>query len=171
MSRVYGLALLLSIASGMLFGLLPARQIWRTDAARVMKGAPVPFSFATSPCAIFCSACRSRCARCWSPPRSWPLRGMQHSLHAPIGFQPQGAMLASTDMQMAGYSEKDSLPMQKRMLERLSAFPASPLPVSSATRRSAEAAAPAPSIAKALRSSLRLTLRLAQSTSPSRQAT
>ena len=50
-------------------------------------------------------------------------RGMQHSLHAPIGFEPQGAMLASTDMQMAGYSDKDSLAIQKRMLERTLGVP------------------------------------------------
>ncbi len=40
-ARVYGIAVLLSIASGMLPGLLPARQIFRTDALQAMKrGAP-----------------------------------------------------------------------------------------------------------------------------------
>jgi predicted permease len=51
------------------------------------------------------------------------LRGMQRSLHAPIGFQPQGAMLASADMLMAGYSNDAALPLQKRMVEEALATP------------------------------------------------
>ena len=43
--RIFALALLLSIASGVLFGLLPARQIWPTDAARVMRGRSSPVLF------------------------------------------------------------------------------------------------------------------------------
>ena len=40
-ARVYLIALLLSLASGVLPGLHPARQIWRTDAMQAMKsGAP-----------------------------------------------------------------------------------------------------------------------------------
>ena len=30
------------------------------------------------------------------------LRGMVRSLHAPIGFEPEGAMLAEENLQMAG---------------------------------------------------------------------
>src|SRR4029077_1078515 len=44
------------------------------------------------------------------------LRGMERSLHAPLGFQPQGVMLAGTDLTMAGYKEEQFLPVQKRML-------------------------------------------------------
>jgi predicted permease len=50
-------------------------------------------------------------------------RGMQHSLHAPMGLQPRGAMLASTLMQMAGYSDVASLPLQKRMVDEALATP------------------------------------------------
>jgi hypothetical protein len=45
------------------------------------------------------------------------LRGMQRSLVAPLGFQPKGALLARSDMHMAGYTDDASLRMQKRMLE------------------------------------------------------
>jgi predicted permease len=116
-ARIYALALLLSIASGVLFGLLPARQIWQTDAASVMKGstaAPALFRRFTlrdlllgvqiAVCTLLLTA--SLVA----------LRGMQRSLHAPVGFRPQSAMLASTDMQMAGHSNDESLVLQKRMV-------------------------------------------------------
>ncbi|HEY2469248.1 MAG TPA: hypothetical protein VGI45_15610, partial [Terracidiphilus sp.] len=51
------------------------------------------------------------------------LRGMQHSLHAPMGFRPQGVLLASSDMLMAGYSNDAALPLQKRMLNEALATP------------------------------------------------
>jgi predicted permease len=122
-ARVYGLALLLSIASGVLFGMLPARQVWRTDAARVIRATAAPVLFRRftlrdlllgvqiAPCTLLVTA--SLVA----------LRGMQRSLHAPIGFEPQGAMLASTDLQMAGYSNDAALPLQKRMLQEALATP------------------------------------------------
>ena len=121
--RVYGLALLLSLASGILFGLLPARQIWQTDAARVMKGAPGPVLFRHFTLRDLLLGLQIALCTLLVTASLVAARGMQHSLHAPIGFEPQGAMLASTDMQMAGYSDKDSLVIQKRMLERTLAIP------------------------------------------------
>ena len=121
--RVYGLALLLSLASGILFGLLPARQIWQTDAARVMKGAPGPVLFRHFSLRDLLLGLQIALCTLLVTASLVAARGMQHSLHAPIGFEPQGAMLASTDMQMAGYSDKDSLVIQKRMLERTLGIP------------------------------------------------
>jgi predicted permease len=121
--RVYGLALLLSLASGILFGLLPARQIWQTDAARVMKGAPGPVLFRHFNLRDLLLGLQIALCTLLVTASLVAARGMQHSLHAPIGFEPQGAILASTDMQMAGYSDKDSLVIQKRMLERTLGIP------------------------------------------------
>jgi len=42
-------------------------------------------------------------------------RGMQRSLHAPLGFQPDGVVSAETDLHMAGYTDQSSLVVQKRM--------------------------------------------------------
>lgn len=121
--RVFGLALLLSLASGILFGLLPARQIWQTDAARVMKGAPGPVLFRHFNLRDLLLGLQIALCTLLVTASLVAARGMQRSLHAPIGFEPQGAILASTDMQMAGYSDKDSLVTQKRMLERTLGIP------------------------------------------------
>ena len=48
--RVYTVALLLCLGSGILFGLLPARQIWRTDAAQVMKSGASTIAIARRYC-------------------------------------------------------------------------------------------------------------------------
>ncbi len=122
-ARVYGLAVLLSLASGLLFGLLPARQIWQTDAARVMRGTAALVLFRRFTLRDFLLGVQIALCTLLVTASLVAARGMQRSLHAPIGFEPQGAMLASTDMQMAGYSDKDSLVIQKRMLEEAHGTP------------------------------------------------
>ncbi len=120
--RVYGIAVALAALSGILPAVLTARQIWRTDAMQAMKtGGQVVFrrmsardvllGFQVAVCALLvtCSLVG--------------LRGMARSLHAPLGFTPQGAMLVSTEMKMAGYSDASSLPVQKRMLEDAARIP------------------------------------------------
>ena len=36
-AKVYAVALVLSLGSGVLFGLLPARQVWKTDVLQAIK--------------------------------------------------------------------------------------------------------------------------------------
>jgi predicted permease len=51
------------------------------------------------------------------------LRGMARSLHASFGFHPQGVTLVDADLQLAGYSDQQALPVQKRMLEEAAQIP------------------------------------------------
>ncbi len=89
--RVYLIALLLTFASGILPGLLPARQVWQTDAMQAMKSVGPGTGLLRRPtlrdlllviqitlCALLVTA--SLVA----------LRGMIHSLRAPFGFVPEG---------------------------------------------------------------------------------
>jgi predicted permease len=122
-ARVYGIAILLAVASGVLPALLTARQIWKTDAMHAMKpgGAQGVFRKFTvrdlllglqvALCALLVT-----CALVG-------LRGMTRQLHAPIGFQPEGTVLAETEMNMAGYSDAASLPLQKSILEEAARIP------------------------------------------------
>ena len=123
-ARVYAIALLLSALSGVLPGLIPARQIWRTHAMQAMKsGAPIAglsrrltlrdllLGVQITLCALLVTASLVS------------LRGMERSLHAPIGFVPQGAVLAEADMHMAGYSDSSALPVQRRMIEAAERIP------------------------------------------------
>ena len=122
-ARVYAFALLLSLTSGILFGLLPARQIWQTDAAGVMKGTAAPALFRRFTVRDLLLGTQIALCTLLVTASLVALRGMQRSLHAPMGFEPQGAMLVSTDMQMAGYSATASLPLQKRMVDEALATP------------------------------------------------
>jgi predicted permease len=103
--RVYGIAVLLAAASCVLPAILTARQIWQIDAMQVMKGATqtvfrrmtardLLLGLQVALCALLVT-----CALVG-------LRGMNRQLHAPIGFQPEGVVLAQTEMKMAGYSTR-----------------------------------------------------------------
>lgn len=120
----YALALLLSLAAGILPGLLPARQVWRTEVTDALKSGSTNarilrrittrdllLGVQIAVCAILVTA--SLVA----------LRGMTRSLHAPIGFVPEGVMIAETDMHMAGYSDDSALPVQRRILGATSQIP------------------------------------------------
>ena len=123
-SRAYLIAVLLSVAAGMLPGLLPARQVWRTDATDALKSGTTSariirrltlrdllLGVQIALCALLLTA--SLVA----------LRGMERSLHAPIGFVPSGAMVADTDMHMAGYTDDSAFPVQRRIIDEASQLP------------------------------------------------
>jgi predicted permease len=122
--NVYLVALLLSVAAGVLPGLLPARQVWRTDVTDALKSGSTSarifnrvtlrdmlLGIQVALCALLVTS--SLVA----------VRGMNRSLHAPFGFVPEGVMIAETDMHMAGYSNDSALPVQHRLLEAASHIP------------------------------------------------
>src|SRR5579864_6607481 len=122
-ATVYGLAVLLSLVSGLLFGSVPVRQVLRTSPYEVVKsgtavrvgrritGRDVLLAVQISLCAVLVTA--SLVA----------VRGLMHALHGNFGFEPQHAMLVGADLNTAGYSGDRVAPMQKRMLDALAAIP------------------------------------------------
>jgi predicted permease len=123
-ARVYAIALALTLLSGFLPGLLPARQVWQAGATQALKGTPehsgalrrftlrdLLLGVQIALCALLVTA--SLVA----------VRGMVRSLHAPFGFQPRGAMLAEVDLGMSGYSDKQSPALLRRMIDLVSQIP------------------------------------------------
>ena len=120
-ANTYILALLLSLASGVLPGLIPARQVWRTDVTDSLKNGSTSarllrritlrdalLGIQIALCAMLVTA--SLVA----------VRGMNRSLRAPFGFVPEGVMIAETEMHMAGYSDATALPIQRHIIESTS---------------------------------------------------
>lgn len=120
----YIVALLLALASGLLFGLISLRQIVRVDPYQGIKAGAMGLAggrritlrdvlLATqiAVCALLVTS--SLVAA----------RGMVRSLHSNFGFVPQGAMQVNTDLDMAGY-RGDQVPlMQRRMLDAVKNIP------------------------------------------------
>ena len=122
--RTYAVALLLSFASGVLPGLLPARQIWQASAIQAIKsGGTVSalrhrFTLRDALLAVQITLCALLVTAALVS-----LRGMERSLHAPFGFEPRGTVLALTDMHMSGYSDASALPIERRLIEEAARIP------------------------------------------------
>jgi predicted permease len=122
-AKVYGVALLLSLASGFLFGAVPVRQVLRTDPYQVIKsGSLVRVGPRISVRDLLLVVQIAICAVLVTSSMV-AVRGLVRSLHSSFGFEPRHAMLVETGLSMAGYSG-DAVPaMQKRMIDALKTIP------------------------------------------------
>jgi predicted permease len=122
-ANVYVVALLLTVASAFLFGVVPVKQVLRTNPYEVIKSGSssrqgrritvrdVLLAGQIAICALLVTS--SMVA----------LRGLVRSLHSSFGFEPRNVLLANTDLGMAGYSS-DSMPaMQRRMIDAMQQIP------------------------------------------------
>jgi predicted permease len=122
-ASVYAVSALLSLLSSMLPGLLPARQIWRTDTTQVMKGGASTTAFRRLTLRDLVLGVQIALCALLLTASLVALRGMERSLNAPIGFQPQGVMLAGTDLHMAGYSDDSKVTVYQRILVAAARLP------------------------------------------------
>jgi predicted permease len=123
-ANVYVLALILALLSGFLFGIVPVRQVLRADPYQIVKAGQAATSVGrrinlrdlllVSQIAICAVLVTSSLVA---------LRGLVRSLHANFGFEPGHAMLAETDLNMAGYRGVGVTEMQKRMIDAVAAIP------------------------------------------------
>jgi len=116
--RTYLVALALSLISGLLFGMVPVRQVIRTGMSGTagMRRFTLRDVLLVTQIAICAVLVTSSLVA---------VRGLVRSLHSSYGFQPQNALLAETDLRMAGYSDDSALQRQRRMLDAAAAIPAS----------------------------------------------
>ena len=122
-AKVYAVALLLTLASGFLFGAVPVRQVLRTDPYQIVKSGSIStlgprmtvrdalLVVQIAICAVLVTS--SMVA----------VRGLARSLHKNFGFDLQNTMLVDTDLSMAGYSGDRVPPMQKRMIDAVETIP------------------------------------------------
>ncbi len=122
--RVYALAMALSISSGLLFGLLPARQLWRTDVVQAIKSGYLHLeSFRKFAVRDLLLVTQIVVCTLLVTASLVAVRGLMRSLHVPLAFQPEGVTLAQAELRMAGYNGKQALPVMKRMLDATAAIP------------------------------------------------
>ena len=122
-TNVYLVALLLTLASGFLFGAVPVRQVLRTNPYEVVKAGSITtlgrritlrdllLVVQIAICAVLVTS--SMVA----------VRGLLRSLHSDFGFDPRNSLMLDTDLTMAGYPADKVPAMQKRMIEALEGVP------------------------------------------------
>jgi predicted permease len=122
-AHVYGMALLLALASGFLFGAVPVRQVLGTNPYEVVKlGTPGGMGRRITAREVLLVVQIAICAVLVTSSMV-AVRGLARSLHNNFGFDPQNTMLVDTDLHMAGYSGDRVPPMQKRMVDALETIP------------------------------------------------
>ena len=122
-ARVFLFTLLVAAGTAVLFGLAPALQATRANLVSALKNevasegwrrwhlrdylvaAQVGISVLLMVCAVLV------------------VRSLQRALHAPIGFNPQGAVAASFDLHTQGYNEERGREFEHRLLEKVRAIP------------------------------------------------
>jgi predicted permease len=123
-ARVYVVALALTFASGLLFGMIPARTVWRSNPLQAMKSGPADgmprprfgagdlllgAQIAISTLMVIASLVA--------------IRGMVRVLRAPLGFQPHRAFLAEMELGEAEPDGVPSLEKTKTMIDALHNIP------------------------------------------------
>jgi predicted permease len=118
-AHVYGVALVLTLASGFLFGAVPVRQILRTDPYAIVKsGSIITVGRRITVRDLLLAGQIAICALLITS-SIVAVRGLARSLHSNFGFEPQNVMLMNTVLDMAGYRGAAVPPMQKRMIDAI----------------------------------------------------
>ena len=121
--RVYAIAVLLSILSGLLFGAAPVRQVFRTQPYEAIKsGSSGILGRRITARDLLLVAQIAICALLVTS-SFVALRGLSRSMTTDFGFVPQNVLLVDSTLTMAGYHGDAVLPMQKRMIEAVQSIP------------------------------------------------
>jgi len=123
-ARVYLTSIALTIVSALLFGMIPARQVSQSSPLQAMKSGAVD-SMPLRRFILRDLLVGAQIAICTLLVTASlvAVRGMVRMLHAPLGFQPQGAILADVDLSEIEQQGDALLEKQKAMLEAVKGIP------------------------------------------------
>ncbi|MGI8771873.1 MAG: ABC transporter permease [Acidobacteriaceae bacterium] len=120
---VYLFAALLALLTGLLFGIMPARQVWRTDPNHTLKtggstGDPHGrFALRYALLAVQMALC------CLLVTASFvAVRGLRRTFTMPLGFEPGNVTVASLDTHLAGYTDAQQAIVQQRLLHAVASI-------------------------------------------------
>ena len=117
-------ALLISVLAGALFGVMPLRQIFKTDPNDAIKSGGGK-TFAGHRWAIRDVLLSAQIALCCVTVTAAfvSLRGLGKTLTMDLGFDPQNAVVTKFELAQAGYSSDAADHFQRQLLERVSQLP------------------------------------------------
>ena len=122
-AKIYLVALLLAVVSGLLFGMIPVRQLLHANPYEIVKAGSsarlgrritvrdVLLVVQIAICAVLVTS--SLVA----------VRGLIRSLNGNFGFEPRNAMLLNVNLAMAGYSGDQAPAMKRRIFDAMARIP------------------------------------------------
>ena len=122
-AKVYLVALVLALVSGVLFGIVPVRQILRASPYEIVKaGSTGAFGRRTTVRDLLLVVQIAICAVLVTSSMV-AVRGLMRSMHSNFGFEPRNAMLVDSDLTTSGYRGERVPAMQRRMIDAIQAIP------------------------------------------------
>lgn len=122
-AKIYGVALVLALVSGFLFGIVPVRQVLRANPYEIVKaGSSARMGRRVTIRDVLLVGQIAVCAVLVTSSMV-AVRGLVRSLNGRLGFEPQHAMLVSTNLTMAGYTSDHFAVTQKQMIHAIEVIP------------------------------------------------
>jgi predicted permease len=121
--RVFLFALLVSVLTTLLFGLLPALQSTRTNLVGALKNEAISEKLRHWQLRDYMVATQVGLSALLLVCSVLVVRSLQRALDAPIGYNPKGAVSASFDLNIQGYNEARGREFERRLLEKVRAIP------------------------------------------------
>ncbi|HLJ29148.1 MAG TPA: ABC transporter permease [Candidatus Angelobacter sp.] len=123
-ARVYLAGMVFTLGSALLFGMVPALQVRQSNPLQMMKSGPVD-SMHLRRFALRDLLLGAQIAICTLLVTASlvAVLGMVRALHAPLGIQPQGAMLVDLDLIQLGQAGDLALEKEKAMIEAVRSIP------------------------------------------------
>ena len=122
--RVFLFSVAASLAAGILAGLGPARQAWKSDPNQALKGGgtarrgPHALPLRDLLVGVQVAICAALVACCFVS-----VRGLSRAISTSLGLQPRGAAAVSFDLDMAGYTGDRGREFQRQALAAVSQIP------------------------------------------------
>ena len=121
---VYLFAALLALLTGLVFGLIPARQVWKTDPIETLKASGSTgyrehrFAARNILLVVQIALC------CLLVTASFvAMRGLHRTFTMPLGINPENVTYATLDPHLAGYQDAEVATMQKRLVDAIARIP------------------------------------------------
>jgi predicted permease len=122
-ATVYGVALLLTLASGFLFGAVPVRQVLHTDPYQIVKSGSITSVGRRMTVRDTLLVAQIAICAVLITSSMVAVRGLIRSMHTNFGFEPRNVILADADLNMGGYSADKVPAMQRRMIDAIQTIP------------------------------------------------
>jgi predicted permease len=123
-ARVFLAGLAFTLGSALLFGMVPARQAWQSSPLQMMKSGPAnPMRLRRFAVRDLLLGIQIAICTLLVTASLVAVRGMVRALDAPLGIQPQGAMLAEVDLSQVGLAGDVIFEKRKEIVEAARGIP------------------------------------------------
>ncbi len=122
-AKVYVVAVLLALVSGLLFGAVPVKQVLRTNPYEVVKSGSTTRSGRRIGLREMLLVVQIAICGVLVTSSLVAVRGLARSLHSDFGFDVQNSMIVETDLSMVGYTPERAAQMETWMRDSIAAIP------------------------------------------------